>query len=189
MNYTFTEDQAKAAADAWGCNCGPTALAFAVRADLESVRHAIPDFDSKRYTSPTMMKAALERLGVAWEPIELFKRWPREKSMMWVEECMSVQAVWRQVFTGRPTLMRVQWTGPWTAPGANPKWAYRMTHWIACFADPSAAGEAGYRVFDVNGGIRPFHDWITTIVPILTGLYPRADGGWLPTHAWRITAP
>lgn len=64
MKYPFTEAEFKAASDAWGCNCGPSALAFATQKSLEAARHAIPGFEAKRYTSPTMMRDALAFLGL-----------------------------------------------------------------------------------------------------------------------------
>ena len=78
--------------------------------------------------------------------------------------------------------VRVQWTGPWTAPNANPRWAYRHTHWIATYMVERQAA----MLFDCNGGIRGFKSWEAEIVPLLTD-YDRADGGWYPTHVWKLT--
>lgn len=162
MDYSFTEEEAQAAHDEWGCNCGPAALAFALQADLSAVRHAIPGFDDKRYTSPTMMKAALAYLGRAYEVR------PVSRAGMFDID--------------RVTLVRVQWTGPWTAPGANPRWAYGATHWIAAYL------HFGHRlVFDINGGISFFEDWDSKIAPVLAALHKRADGRWLPTHCWALS--
>ncbi len=86
------------------------------------------------------------------------------------------------MFGRKPSLVRIQWSGPWTAPGANAKWAYRQTHWIATYF---VEGQAAM-VFDCNGGIRGFTSWQQEIVPALTAMYPRADGGWFPTHVWRL---
>lgn len=58
IDYPFTEEELEAAADEWGCNCGPSALAFALQKPLEEVRYAIPDFEQKGYTSPTMIRIA-----------------------------------------------------------------------------------------------------------------------------------
>lgn len=157
--YPFTEDEFKAASDAWGCNCGPGALAFACRASLDRVRAAIPEFDAKRYTSPTMMRDAITAMG---------------------RSCTSLRTP-ALVFSEEIALVRVQWTGPWTAPEANPKWAYRQTHWIAVWRD---AGQD--LVFDVNGGIMTFERWKTEIVPLITAHVARADGGWHHTHLWRL---
>lgn len=166
MTYPFTEEQMEAAADEWGCNCGPSALAFALQKPLGDVRYAIPGFDTKGYTSPTMMKAALANL-----------RQPYTCAVIPLGGTNNLHRFWQE----RPSLMRVQWTGPWTKPGVNPKWAYRMTHWITIWKERVA-----HLVFDCNGGVRDLASWCDEIVPELTGLYPRADGGWYPTHIWTL---
>lgn len=163
MNYSFTaSDLAKAAAE-WGCNCGPSALAFALQRRLDVARCAIPDFESKRYTSPTMMKKALETLRIVYE----------------ARDCKSA-GVLRDMFYMFPALVRIQWTGPWTEPGANPRWAYRQTHWIVTWRDTLPL------VFDCNGGIMRFDRWKREVVPQLTALYKNSDGGFYPTHVWRL---
>ncbi len=159
-DYPFTEEEAKAAYDEWQCNCGPAALAFALGMKLDAVRGAIPDFDKKHYTSPSMMKAALANLGGRFDSAV----------------CPSPAGM----FVDTVSLVRLQWSGPWTAPGANPKWAYRHTHWIATWTTPYNT------VFDVNGGIMAFHRWEKEIVPLIVATIPRADGGYFPTHIWRL---
>jgi hypothetical protein len=170
LAYPFTEEEFNVAAREWGCNCGPSALAFATQKRLDAVRHAIPGFAEKRYTSPLMMKAALEFLRTPFVAVTVReKRHPADVEGM---------------FAGTPTLVRVQWTGPWTAPGANPKWAYRQTHWIVAW---HGNVEGAPMVFDCNGGVRGFSSWEDEIVPlILQACVPRADGGWYPTHIWRL---
>lgn len=157
VDCPFTEQDMQAAVAEWGCNCGPSALAFALRLPLDRVRYAIPGFEAKGYTSPTMMRAALDRLGAG----------------------VAVSPPDRLSLLGSMALVRVQFTGPWTAPGANPKWAYWHTHWIATWRG---------NVFDCNGGIRPLGEWEAGIVPLLTAAIKRADGGWFPTHVWRLAA-
>jgi hypothetical protein len=163
FTYPFTEADARAAHEEWGANCGPNALAFALQIPLEKVRPLIPGFEAKRYTSPTMMKAALANAGrsfdnFACDPLTMFH--------------------------DQMSLTRIQWTGPWTAPGANPKWAYRQTHWIATYQQ-----ERQPVVFDVNGGCRLFVDWQDEIIPLILETIPRNDGGWHPTHIWRLNTP
>jgi len=161
--YPFTEAEFDAAYREWGCNCGPSALAFALNLSLEAVRPAIPDFDRKRYTSPTMMKAALANLGISYDATSEIQR--------------------SAMFSDRVALVRVQWTGRWTKPGANPKWAYNYTHWIACWFYRSHGTPL---VFDCNGGLTNFHRWQTEIVPLLVKDLRGGDGGWCPTHIWRL---
>ena len=42
MIYTFSEVEASEAYEKWGCNCGPTALAFALQTSLDAAHKAIP---------------------------------------------------------------------------------------------------------------------------------------------------
>lgn len=165
MTYPFTLSDLLHAQNTWGCNCGPAALAFALQRRLDVARRAIPDFETRRYTSPTMMKKALAAIGVTHESLD--RHHP---------------AILRDMFDAAPALVRIQWTGPWTEPGANPWWAYRKTHWIATWL----AGDQ-LHVFDCNSGIVDFARWKREVVPHLTALYPKADGGFFPTHVWRIT--
>jgi len=159
MDYPFTQDELNTAVDTWGCNCGPSALAFALQRPLCDARHSIPDFEVKRYTSPTMMKQALALLRVAVTGVSV----PSKELM----------------FDYWPALVRIQWTGPWTAPGGNPKWAYWHTHWITTWIQ-----EKQNLIFDCNGGAQLFAGWTHDTVPLL--IPKRGDGGWRPTHIWRI---
>lgn len=165
MTYTFTQEEMQQASATWGCNCGPSALAFALQVKLDVVRTAIPGFSEKGYTNPTMMAAALVNVGRAWNaklPLSMFPS---------------------SAFDICPALVRVQWTGPWTASGANPRWAYRQTHWISTYLDRDER-----MVFDCNGGINTFDVWQDQIVPFIVKHIPSADGGWFPTHVWRLVA-
>tara|TARA_R100001143_G_scaffold35943_1_gene33529 strand:- start:4218 stop:4751 length:534 start_codon:yes stop_codon:yes gene_type:complete len=164
MSYPFSEIEFDAAHKEWGCNCGPSALAFALQLSLDAARYAIRDFDQKRYTSPTMMKAALAELGRTYIAV----RKPTSDDL----------------FVARPALVRIQWTGPWTAPGAHHMQAYAHTHWIATWRDGPTIGAGVPFVFDCNGGARAFFSWRDEIVPLL--LPEKGDGGWKPTHVWRI---
>jgi|SRR5581483_4611654 len=169
--YPFTEENMAHAVEAWGANCGPSALAFACQVHIDAVRDVIPGFAEKGYTSPTMMKTALCNLGRQYIDMQNPKK------------CL--------LFAEKVALVRIQFTGPWTQPGANPKWAYWHTHWIATW---QAIREPGYGgamridnlLFDCNGGVQRFTEWEKNIIPLLTGSIRRADGGWFPTHIWRL---
>lgn len=160
--YIFTAPELAEARRTWGCNCGPAALAHFARCRLEEARDAIPGFADKRYTSPSMMQAGLVNLAMPWN---------------------DVGASASLFIMHRPALVRVQFTGPWTQPGANPKWAYRHTHWIVTWRDD----ERGPMVFDVNCLVAPYEGWRRDVVPELIKSIPRADG-WQPTHVWRLDA-
>lgn len=176
MRYSFNQNDAHLAHEEWGCNCGPTALAFALQTSLETVRPVIPEFETKRYTSPTMMKAALTTLGVDWFAAPKTQHQQRYfQSQMFDEENVG--------------LVRVQWTGPWTEPGVNGRWAYAHTHWIATWMLRDASNAWWHMIFDVNSGMLDFEEWRRGIVPMLTSDIKRADGGWFPTHIWFLTSP
>lgn len=170
FSYPFSQEDSEIAYKEWGANCGPNALAFALQIPLADVRGKIPDFEARRYTSPTMMKSGIANLGRKFEVMPLVAT-DGESNAMFPRDGIS--------------LVRVQWTGPWTAPDANPKWAYRQTHWIATYRLIGLL-PSEYTVFDVNGGIRSFNSWCKEIAPALAASIKRADGKWFPTHVWRI---
>lgn len=164
LRYPFTQEQANAAADSWGCNCGPAALAFACQKPLDAARYAIVDFDRKRYTSPSMMRAALAELR---------------------REIVTVRRPTRdEMFSHLPSLVRIQWTGPWSKPGVPAVAAYRHTHWVCCWLEGPEIEGGPPLVFDVNGGVLHVSDWENEIVPLL--LPKDGDGKWHPTHVWRL---
>lgn len=158
---TFTEAEFKEAHRSWGCNCGPTALAFALQTTLEAARYAIPQFAERRYTSPRMMREALDFLGRSFQHVGR----PGVPHM-----CTPAMA-----------LVRVQWGGRWMQVGVPTVARYFHTHWIAAWSERGVPF-----VFDCNGGIRTIGSWEQEIVPLLTCDMRGADGTWLPTHVWRI---
>ena len=164
MRYPFTQDEAEAAAKEWGCNCGPSALAFAVQQPLAVARKAIPEFDRKRYTSPSMMKAALSALGRTITTV----RKPSKDDL----------------FSPLPSLVRVQWTGPWTKPGVPVAAAYWHTHWVCTWLEGPSIEGGPPLVFDINGGVLHLSNWESEVVPLL--LPAKGDGEWHPTHVWRL---
>ena len=156
----FSSDDLERAFDEWGANCGPGALAAVTGKTLEEVRPHLVDFEDKRYTNPTMMFGALHSLGICHGTL-MPRDWPGLG------------------------LCRVQWEGPWTAPGVPIRARYRQTHWIGvCAANPDNIG-----VFDINAmangsGWCSLNDWEETIVPwILEHCVPRASGAWHLTHS------
>ncbi|MGH7131001.1 MAG: hypothetical protein ACREJO_03545 [Phycisphaerales bacterium] len=153
-NVPFTADELGSASAEWGCNCGPAALAFALQVKLDVVRHAIPGFALKRYTTPTGMAAALECLRQAT-----------------ARHAPNMSGLFNDRFV---SLVLVQWTGPWTGTGLNQKWAYLHTHWIATW------GERGVPlVYDVNAGIQGLGAWTMDTAVSLIRRDPRRTG-WAP---------
>ena len=148
----------------WRFNCGPGALCAVLGMTPAEIRPHMLDFERKGYTNPTLMLDVLRGLGVA------FRHRP---DRLWPEF----------------GLVRVQWSGPWTAPGVPPRVAYRHTHWVASCGTrlPDSM-----RVFDVNaicvGGWLSFIEWAQALVPWLLRICePKADGRWWVTHALELT--
>lgn len=56
--------EADRAYDAWGCNCGPGAIAAIMNMRLDAIRPLLGDFERKRYTNPTLMWEILDRYVV-----------------------------------------------------------------------------------------------------------------------------
>lgn len=153
--------EADRAYDAWGCNCGPGAIAAIMNMRLDALRPLLGDFERKRYTNPTLMWEILDRCGRPWRKVG--KRWPTFG------------------------LARIQWEGPWTLPGVNPKAAYRHTHWVASWIH----AEHGHGIFDINmtsngSGWGSFADWERDIVPAIATSIPRASGKWHITHGVEV---
>ncbi|MEN6533791.1 MAG: hypothetical protein ABFD89_09030 [Bryobacteraceae bacterium] len=163
--YVFSAEDAGKAAQEWGANCGPMALAMSLGRHIREIRGAIPGFDQKGYTSPTMMAGALSNLGV---PVKREVKGTQARSAKWSD--------WPD-----RGLVRIQWSGPWTAPGTNGRWAYCFTHWVA-----SLRTEKGFWIFDCNTGWSDPGYWILHAVPAITQTIKRADGGWFATHLWEL---
>ena len=108
----YSAGEAEAAYDDWGANCGPTAIAAICGLTLDELRPRLGAFESKRYTNPTLMWAVLGRIGAEYRLVRPPDRWP--------------------IFG----LVRVQWEGPWTAPGVPMRARYRYTHWVGAQVTP-----------------------------------------------------
>ena len=159
----FSEADANRANDAWGANCGPGAIAAVMGMTLDGIRPHLGDFESKGYTNPLLMGHALRSIGRPWRRIS-------QKPLSWPEY----------------GLARVQWEGPWTAPGVPERVRYRHTHWIAACADYTH----GTAIFDINCirvGWVSLEVWREKVVPwLLSECEPKADGNWHLTHAIEV---
>jgi hypothetical protein len=167
----FSQDDLLRANADWGCNCGPAALAFAVERSLDDVRTAVMDagFAEKRRTTPTLMQRSLEHLRVRTFAIK-----PPVRTN---EGGLDVETLFNPVVA----IVRVQWTGAWTKRGAPVRVLYQHTHWIATWSERGVP-----LVFDVNGGVQSMHEWESQTVPAILEQHKGSDGGWFPTHVWRI---
>lgn len=163
MKTRFTEDDVARASNAWGCNCGPAALAAIVGKTLDEVHPHIPKFDERHYTNPSMMFKALHNLNIDWKP-RFDKQWPDYG------------------------LARIQWHGPWMDDGVPVNARYRKTHWIGVHCVDVNVG-----IFDINamnsGGWIRLQDWKDHIVPFILTHYPKANGDWSITHSLEVIAP
>lgn len=159
----FTIEEAQHAADEWGANCGPGAIAAVLGLTLDAVHPHMQDFERKRYSNPKLVFAALLSLGAQWRRADAV--WPKHG------------------------LVRVQWEGPWTMPGVPMRARYRHTHWIGA----RRVGENVWNteIFDINcicvGGWVPLKEWSMQVVPwLLRETEPKAFGGWHSTHVLEI---
>lgn len=163
----FTEEQFRTANAEWGCSCGPGALAFALQTSLDHARYLLPKFEG--YVNPTMMKAALKEAGRRFSD---FRPPPAKPGY-----CQDIE----KMFSERMAVCRIQWEGPWTDPGASPRWAYRHTHWVATWMERSVC-----LMFDVNSGIVGLEKWDVEIASQIMAEIPKASGHWSVTHVLRL---
>lgn len=164
ISLKFDEKAARAAYDAWGCNCGPSALAAIAGTTLEEAADHLAGFTHKHYTNPTMMLAGLKSMGLHFTVERHSQNWPK---------C---------------GLVRVQWEGPWTKAGVPMRARYRHTHWVASHKDAR-----GTSIFDINaihaGGWIALRTWTDNLVPwIIRELVTKnANGRWHLTHVIEIS--
>lgn len=167
-----TLDNAQAAADSWGFNCGPAALCAVLNKAPDEIRPHLGDFERKKYTNPSLMADILRGLKVSF--LRTFET---------VREPAAGTVIWPKF-----GLVRVQWAGPWTRDGVPIPARYRHTHWVAYRNGP---GTNHGVVFDVNalcvGGWMPFAEWSNQLVPwLLQQVEPKSTGKWWPTHCWDL---
>lgn len=167
----FTLDDARQAYGDWRFNCGPASLCALLSLTPREVRPRLLDFERKGYTNPTLMFSILRGMGTR------HRQTYRSDDSDWAGKV--------PFGFGTAGLVRVQWGGPWTAPGVPPAARYRHTHWAAF---------AGGQVFDVNamgvGGWLPFAEWSDEMVPwLIRECCPKGDGLWWPTHVVEVEVP
>lgn len=171
---SFTMDDAERANEAWGCNCGPTALAEIADLSLDEVRPLFGS-DWPGYTNPTAMRKALDAsaLRYSWDGLR-----KGVSTMQWP----------------RFGLARIQWEGPWVDPKVPAGARYQQTHWVGVAPTDAFDGRA---IWDVNAmvftkersGWVSLADWERVIVPAITREIRRADGKWHITHVAEVEMP
>lgn len=173
MSVLYTPPDLLAAHDAWGANCGPGALAAALRVPVMALRDAFPWFPAQPHTTPRKLEQVLRALVLqdrTWE-------WGR-----------AVEGNRRA--TG---VAMVQFTGPWTDPArAGEPWTRRVAPQFTHFVAVNALG-GHVHVYDVNNGEAgdwlPEHDWEAHTAPELLDFYRSRDKrttGWTVAIRWWI---
>lgn len=167
----FNLDDARAAGEQWGFNCGPAALCAVLGKTPDEIRPDLGEFESKGFMNPTLMANTLRGLHVPICRVFESARQPEPSTIKWPGL----------------GLVRIQWAGPWTEPNRPMVARYRHTHWIAS----RGSVNTGHEVFDVNamcaGGWMSFAEWSEELVPwLLKQVAPKATGEWWPTHCWEI---
>jgi hypothetical protein len=159
FHLAFSADESEKAHEAWGCNCGPGALAACIGWTLDAIRPHLATFEAKRYLNSRDMADAIASTGhrhhaTASDDPEAF-----------------------------PThgLVLVQWAGPWLNPGVPYAARLRATHWIA-----SKILDDGLWVFDINAGWLSFEEWESWMVPKLVAATKRATGEWSVNRSWEV---
>ena len=166
----FDGDEAMRANKEWGFSCGPAALAAVLNLRPVDVKPAFPQFPG--YCTPSAMTTALATLKQLHE-------WRIATHPPLVEQCDPMPDP--LALLPARGVARIQWAGPWTEPGANVKWAYQHTHWIASWRDGDAC-----EIYDINMGVNPADVWVRDVVPQLLVAHPRATGRFWITHTYNI---
>lgn len=165
----FTVEEAQAAADDWGLNCGPGAAAAVLGLTPDEIRPHLGDFERKGYANPTLMRSILKSVGAKFSC-----RGGGFGRTDWPLYGLAV----------------VQWEGPWTKLGVPARVAYRHTHWVGARCKIVSDHKA-VEVFDINcmsvGGWVSLLEWETQVVPwLLKECHPKASGQWHLTHAVEV---
>lgn len=163
----FSADDTERAADQWGCNCGPGAIAAIMGMTLDDVRFFMGDFEKKHYTNPTLMFQTLD--GISWNG--LCEDWTKRSDLDWPDY----------------GLARIQWEGPWTKPGVPMRARYRYTHWVGTCRRGAEVGVWDINMLGNGTGWGSLEHWRTILVPwLLKELHPKADGKWHITHSIEV---
>lgn len=168
--HSLRFDEVEFASADWGFNCGPAVICAITGMSPDELRPHLLDFERRCFMNPSQMWRVLLGLRL---PIDAAQQG---------RACVAGDGSYPPL-----CVVRVQWDGPWTAPGVPIKARYPRTHWIA------VSGSLGERcVFDINavhscGGWIPWQTWTSSLVPwLLREAHPKATGKWWPTHIWAV---
>lgn len=173
----LTPTLCKAASEAWGFNSGIAALCAITQCTPEQIRPHLGDFEQRRYTSPLIVKEALEAL--CYPVFEIYRA-----------KDNASQAPGNPKYPAHG-VVRIQWAGPWTEPNAPKDKRRERTHWIAT-RQPTFPDEP-FDVFDINmvkqGGWTPWSIWVRKVAPWILKYVEGSNGDWWPTHSWEVLPP
>jgi hypothetical protein len=148
------------ASEAWGANCGPTAIAGALGLTLDQVRPAVVGSDGKfkGYMGARDLRAAIERAGG-----QIVRTWSRPDKRELAKT------------DGSPIVVLIRFCGPWDAvPRAAAKYRHAFCYRHG-YVEPLERAAQRARgpgwVLDVN-----------SVVPTESGQYTTQ---WLPLWQWR----
>lgn len=148
------------ASEAWGANCGPTALAAALHTTMEAVKPSVaPDGVFQGYMGVRDFKAAIERAGA-----RIVRQWSKPDK----RELLRT--------TGEPILVLIRFLGPWDGVpklAAKHRHAFVYRHGIVSSLDSLGQREHGPGwVYDCNNLVEHPQE-------------RRLVASWLPLHQWR----
>ncbi|MBX3422255.1 MAG: hypothetical protein KF752_11935 [Pirellulaceae bacterium] len=173
----FDLEAAQTAADQWGFNCGPGALCAVLAKTPDELRPHLRDFESKGYTSPSMMADILRGVGATWRRV-------------WEAKADCTRDALAMPIFPQFGLVRIQWDGSWCNAGVPVPARYRKSHWIAY----ASAGYTGSdeMAFDINamcvGGWITFREWSLQLAPwLIRECVKGGNGKWWPTHSWEVS--
>lgn len=139
------------AAEEWNASCGPCAFAAALHRPVMGVRLWFPGFPRRPWVNIGMMQAALTQSPADWRSVGA--RWPD----------------YGLAFLGID--------GPWSAPGVNPKAAWKHSHWVACAGPLPELGLEIRWVYDANEVLwQPQADWERGILRQILKAHPGSTG-------------
>lgn len=156
----YNEAQSNEANRLWKASCGHHSIAAAVGIHIDDVRPHLTH--EKGWMNPTNISHTLDSLGISYD---LTKGHTGRGADAF---CVGIN--------------RIQFEGPWTAPGKPPAAAYRYTHYVAMMKQPDFPGKILDTIIASHIWLH-FPGWLDAIAQ-----YSKEDGttGYHVTHHWKI---